>query len=325
MTVSKVMRNRPGVKQETRDRVLAKAKRLHYRPNLTARGLVTGRSRQVGIIVPTLLHPFFAEVLEALSSTLMRAGYALMISSSMEDPAVEEATIEQHLGHRLDGLIIASCSVSTAKFKQLNEQGVPFVLIDRYFPGFKTNYVGVDDVAVGRIATEHLIAMGCKRIAHIRGLQFTTGLGRFAGYKLALKKHRIKFDPRLVSPYVTADGKDWQQSYDAMRALLARKRPDGVFCYNDPIAIAAIDVAMDAGLRIPQDIAFVGCDNLHYDSSLKAPLSSIDHHSDLIGVRAAEMLLRQLKDKKARTHQHIVLQPTLVVRHSSQRKNNAAR
>ena len=324
MTVSNAMRNSPGVKEKTRALVQAKAKELNYRPNLTARGLVTGQSRQVGIIVPTLLHPFFAEVLEALSSTLLQGGYALMISSSMEDPEIEAATIEQHLGHRLDGLIIASCSNSTAKFQQLNEQRIPFVLIDRYFPRFKTNFVGVDDVAVGRIATEHLIAMGCKRIAHIRGLEFTTGFGRFAGYKQALKKHGLKFDPALVSPYVTADGKDWQQSYDAMRALLARKRPDGVFCYNDPIAIAAIDVAMDAGLRIPQDIAFVGCDNLHYDSSLKAPLSSIDHHSDLIGVRAAEMLLRQLKDKKARTHQHIVLQPTLVVRQSSQRKKNAA-
>jgi LacI family transcriptional regulator len=321
MTVSNAMRDSPGVKEKTRARVQEKAKELNYRPNLTARGLVTGQSRQVGIIVPTLLHPFFAQVLEALSSTLLQGGYALMISSSMENPEIEAATIEQHLGHRLDGLIIASCSNSTAKFQQLKEQKIPFVLIDRYFPRFKTNFVGVDDVAVGRIATEHLIAMGCKRIAHIRGLEFTTGLGRFAGYKLALKKHGLKFDPALVSPYVTADGKDWQQSYNAMRALLAAKRPDGVFCYNDPIAIAAIDVALDAGLRIPQDIAFVGCDNLHYDSSLKAPLSSIDHHSDLIGVRAAEMLLRQLKDKKRKTDQHIVLQPTLVVRQSSQRKN----
>jgi LacI family transcriptional regulator len=319
MTVSKVMRDRPDVREETRTRVKAKANELNYRPNLTARGLVTGRSRQVGIIVPTLLHPFFAEVLEALSSTLMEGGYALMISSSMEDPTIEEATIEQHLGHRLDGLIIASCSTSTAKFKQLQGQKIPFVLIDRYFPDFKTNFVGVDDVAVGRIATEHLIAMGCKRIAHIRGLEFTTGLGRFAGYKQALKKHGLEFDPSLVSPYVTADGKDWQQSYDAMRGLLAGKRPDGVFCYNDPIAIAAIDVALEAGLQIPQEIAFVGCDNLHYDSSLKAPLSSMDHHSSLIGVRAAEMLLKLLSEKKPKEPRHVVLQPELVVRQSSQR------
>jgi LacI family transcriptional regulator len=165
--------------------------------------------------------------------------------------------------------------------------------------------------------------MGCKRIAHIRGLKFTTGLGRFAGYKLALKQHGLKFDPGLVSPYVTADGKDWQQSYDAMRNLLARERPDGVFCYNDPIAIAALDAALEAGLRIPQDIAFVGCDNLHYDSSLKAPLSSIDHHSDLVGVRAAELLLKLLKGEKPGALRRVVLEPTLVVRESSQRKNGS--
>ena len=160
MTVSKVMRDRQDVGAETRKRVLSKAKELNYRPNLTARSLVTGESRQVGVIVPTLLHPFFAEVLQALSSTMKQDGYAVMISSSMEDPKVEEAAIEQLLGHRLDGLIIASCSFSPAKFQQLQEQGTPFVLIDRFFPEFPTNFVGVDDRAVGRVATEHLIAMG---------------------------------------------------------------------------------------------------------------------------------------------------------------------
>jgi LacI family transcriptional regulator len=244
-------------------------------------------------------------------------GYAVMISSSMEDPMVEEAAIEQLLGHRLDGLIIASCSFSPAKFQQLQKQGTPFVLIDRFFPEFRTNFVGVDDRAVGRIATEHLIAMGCKRIAHIRGLEFTTGVGRFEGYKMALNEHGMKFDPGLVSSYMTADGLDWQQSLDAMRKLLEGRRPDGVFCYNDPIAIAAIDVALEAGLRIPKDIAFVGCDNLHYGASLRAPLSSIDHHSSKIGVRAAKMLLRIFKDKESRKIRRVVLAPSLVVRHSS--------
>ena len=317
MTVSKVMRDRQDVGAETRKRVLSKAKELNYRPNLTARSLVTGESRQVGVIVPTLLHPFFAEVLQALSSTMKQDGYAVMISSSMEDPKVEEAAIEQLLGHRLDGLIIASCSFSPAKFQQLQEQGTPFVLIDRFFPEFRTNFVGVDDRAVGLIATEHLIAMGCKRIAHIRGLEFTTGVGRFEGYKMALNEHGIRFDPDLVSPYMTADGLDWQQSFDAMRKLLEGKRPDGVFCYNDPIAIAAIDVALAAGLRIPKDIAFVGCDNLHYGASLRAPLSSVDHHSGQIGVRAAKMLLKILKDKESRRIRQVVLAPSLVVRHSS--------
>jgi LacI family transcriptional regulator len=321
VTVSKVMRDHQDIGPETRKRVLDKVKELSYRPNLTARSLVTGQSRQVGVIVPTLLHPFFAEVLEALSSTMKREGYAVMISSSMEDPVIEEAAIEQLLGHRMDGLIVASCSSSPAKFQQLKEQGIPFVMIDRFFPGFKTNFVGVDDRAVGRMATEHLISMGCKRIAHIRGLPFTTGVGRFEGYKQALANHGMKFDPSLVSPYMTADGRDWQQSLIAMRNLLAGKRPDGVFCYNDPMAIAAIDVAQEAGLRIPQDIAFVGCDNLHYDNSLKAALSSMDHHSSQIGSRAAKLLLHLLKDKMSKGVRQVVLKPSLVVRESSIRRS----
>jgi LacI family transcriptional regulator len=319
VTVSKVMRNHNDISTETRDRVLSKAKELNYRLNLSARSLSTGQSYQIGIIVPTLLHPFFGEVLEALSSTLKQNGYAALISSSKEDPAAEEEEIEQFLAHRLDGLIIASCSLSPARFQYLQEQEFPFVLIDRFFPGFRANFVGVDDFAVGRIATEHLIAMGCRRIAHIRGLQFTTGVGRFEGYRSALEQHGLKFSPDLVSPYMTADGRDWTQSYDAMHLLLGKGRPDGVFCYNDPIAIAAIDAALEAGLRIPQDIAFIGCDNLHYDSSLKAPLSSVDHHSSEIGVRAAKMLLRLLKDKESKKVRHVMLQPSLVIRESSMR------
>jgi len=322
MTVSKVMREQADVGAETRQRVLSKAKELNYRPNLTARSLVTGQSRQVGVIVPTLLHPFFAEVLEALSTTMKEHGYVVIISSSMEDAATEDAAIEHLLGHRLDGLIVASCSTSPAKFQELKDHGIPFVLIDRFFPGFRANFVGVDDLAVGRMATEHLIKMGCRRIAHIRGLEFTTGLRRFEGYKLALKQKKLKFDPELVTPYMTADGRDWQKGFDAMRSLLAVKgrQPDGVFCYNDPIAIAAIDVALEAGLRIPQDIAFVGCDNLHYGASLKAPLTSVDHHSGLIGVRAAKMLLRLLKDNSTSQVRRVVLQPSLVVRASTMRR-----
>jgi LacI family transcriptional regulator len=320
MTVSRVMRDRKDVGEETRKRVLSKAKELDYRPNLTARSLVTGKSRQVGIIVPTLLHPFFAEVLEALSATMKQSGYALLVSSSMEDPKIEEEAIEQLLGHRLDGLIIASCSKSPTNFMRLKEQKIPFILLDRFFPEFRANYVGVDDMAVGRIATEHLIAMGCKRIAHIRGVELTPGVGRYEGYKEALQKQGMKFDSSLVSPYMTADGKDWQQSYEAMRRLLAGQRPDAVFCFNDPIAIAAMDVALEAGLRIPEDIAFVGCDNLHYDGSLRAPLSSIDHHNSMIGVRAAKLLLQLLKDKSSPSYRSVVLQPTLVARHSSQRR-----
>jgi LacI family transcriptional regulator len=323
VTVSKVMRNHSDISAETRKRVHDKAKELNYRLNFSARSLITGRSYQVGIIVPTLLHPFFGEVLEALSSTLVQSGYAAIIASSKEDPDVEAAAIEQFQAHRLDGLIVASCSSSPARFKQLRDQELPFVLIDRCFPDFRTNFVGVDDFAVGKMATEHLIEMGCRRIAHISGLPFTTGVRRFEGYKSALEEHGLKFDPSLVSPYMTADGRDWEQSRGAMQPLLGKKRPDGIFCYNDPIAIAAMDAALEAGLRVPEDMAFIGCDNLHYDSSLKVPLSSVDHHSSQIGVRAAKILVQILRDKSAKRLQTVMLEPSLVVRASSRFRGKA--
>ena len=118
---------------------------------------------------------------------------------------------------------------------------------------------------------------------------------------------------------MTADGRDWEQGYKAMQLLLKKKkRPDGVFCYNDPIAIAAIDASLAAGLRIPQDIAFIGCDNLHYDSQSQIPaLSSMDHQSGQIGIRAAKMLLRLLKDKTGKRERQVMLQPSLVMRESS--------
>jgi LacI family transcriptional regulator len=318
VTVSKVMRNHSDISDQTRRRVLDKAKEMNYRLNFSARSLITGRSYQVGIIVPTLLHPFFGEVLEALTATLVENGYAAIIASSKEDPDVEAAAIEQFQAHQLDGLIIASCSDSPVRFSQLREQNLPFVLIDRTFPDLRANFVGVDDFAVGKIATEHLIEMGCRRIAHISGLKFTTGVRRFEGYKAALEEHGLKFDPSLVSPYMTADGRDWEQSRGAMQPLLEKNRPDGVFCYNDPIAIAAIDAALEAGVRVPEEMAFIGCDNLHYDSSLQVPLSSVDHHSSEIGARAASILVQILKDKSSKRLHTVVLEPALVVRASSQ-------
>jgi LacI family transcriptional regulator len=319
MTVSRAMRGHPDIAAETRKRIQAKAKELNYRPNLAARSLVTGRSSLIGLIIPTLLHPFFLEVADALSLVLKKSGYYVIIASSEEDPALEEREIEQIMAHRLDGFIVASCSHNPMKFRQLQEQQIPFVLIDRCFTDFRANYVGVDDRAVGLMATEHLISMGCKHIAHIRGTELSTGALRFEGYKLALLKHGLRFDPGLVKSAVMADVDVLRHGADAMRSLLAGRRPDGVFCYNDPIAIRAMSIVLEAGLRIPKDIAFVGCGNIVPNAIPKIPLSSIDQNSGLIGARAAKLLLRLLQHDNSAKSRHVVLPASLVVRDSSNR------
>ena len=320
ITISKVLRNHPDVGDETRERVLARVKELDYRPNLAARSLVTGRTYLVGLVVPDLLHPFFAEIAKSLSETLRGSGYYLIVSSSEEDPEIEEQEINQLLARRLDTLIIASCRSTVDMFFRIEKQKTPYVLIDRTLPGLTANFIGVDDQAVGRLATQHLIDIGCKRIAHIRGPETSTGIRRVEGYKQALAQAGVRVnDDYLISEH-KGDVETKQRGAEAMRQLLSLKpRPDGVFCFNDPLAMGAMNYALDQGIRIPEDMAVIGCGNLHYDDSLRVPLSSIDQHSRQIGQEAARIALGILHSKIPPKHEIVVLTPELILRRSTQR------
>jgi LacI family transcriptional regulator, galactose operon repressor len=321
ITISKVLRNHPDVGDETRERVLARVKELDYRPNLAARSLVTGRTYLVGLVVPDLLHPFFAEIAKSLSDVLRGSGYYLIVSSSEEDPEIEEQEINQLLARRLDTLIIASCRSTVDLFFRIEKQQTPYVLIDRILPGLSANFIGVDDEAVGRLATRHLIEIGCKRIAHIRGPETSTGIRRVEGYKQALTQAGLRVLDDYIITERKGDVETKQRGADAMRQLLNLKpRPDAVFCFNDPLAMGAMNYALDQGMRIPEDVAVIGCGNLHYDDSLSVPLSSIDQHSRQIGEEAARIALGILNSKIAPKPKTVVLQPELVVRRSSQRR-----
>jgi|SRR6185437_15020270 LacI family transcriptional regulator len=321
ITVSKVLRNHPDVGDETRERVLARVKELDYRLNLAARSLVTGRTYLVGLVVPDLLHPFFAEIAKSLSEALRKSGYYLIVSSSDEDPDLEEQEINQLLARRLDTVIIASCRSTVDLFFRLEKQQTPYVLIDRALPGLSANFVGVDDEAVGVIATQHLIDMGCKRIAHIRGPETSPGARRVEGYKRALIQNGLKVIDNYIISEPKGDVETRQRGAEAMRQLLGLKpRPDGVFCFNDPMAMGAMNYALDHGLRIPEDIAVIGCGNLHYDDALSVPLSSINQHSRRIGQEAARLALGILNSKVPPKPENVILQPELIARRSTLRR-----
>ena len=321
ITISKVLRNHPDIGDETRERVLARVKELNYRPNLAARSLVTGRSYLVGLVVPDLLHPFFAEIARSLSEVLRQSGYYLIVSSSDEDPDLEEVEINHLLARRLDTLIIASCRTTVDVFLHIEQQNIPYVLIDRCLPGLSTNFIGVDDELVGRLATKHLIDIGCKRIAHICGPEISPAIRRMEGYKRALAQAGMKVMDAYIATQRKGDVGTKQGGADAMRQLLSLEpRPDGLFCFNDPLAMGAMNYALDHGVRIPEDLAVVGCGNLHYDDSLRVPLSSIDQQSRRIGEEAARIALGILNSKVPPKPQTLVLQPKLSVRESTQRR-----
>jgi LacI family transcriptional regulator len=326
VTISKVLRDHPDIAEETRQRVLKRVKELDYHPNIMARSLVTGHSYLIGLIVPDLLHPFFAEIAKALSSSVGERGYSLIISSSEEDPKLEAREIQQLMARQLDAFVVASTATDVLSFQKMEQNKQPYVLIDRELPGLGANFVGIDDVTAGRIATEHLIQQGCRRIAHIRGRENSTGLRRFEGYQQALRAHGFPYAESLVVARSSVDTESVHHGAEAMRLLLKRKPlPDGVFAYNDPLAIGAMNTILNAGLRIPEDIAIIGCGNLHYDSSLRVPLSSIDQHSKEIGEHTGSILLKLIESTTPPTPTSVILQPSLVARSSTLRVRRSAK
>jgi len=323
VTVSKVLRNHADISEETRERVLRRMKELDYHPNLAARALITGRTYTMGLIVPDLLHPFFAEIAKALSAVLRQRNYGVLIASCEDDPELERQEIAQFLARRVDAILIASTQWSVESFRRIEEHKTPYVLIDRQFAGLAANFVGVDDVAAGALATGHLIEQGCRRIVHIRGPQVSTALGRLEGYRLALSQAPQGPLPEDVLPVGTSgDDRGESGGYEAIQKLLGNgSPPDGIFCYNDPVAIGAMRAILDRGLRIPDDVAVIGCGNLSYSAFLRIPLSTIDQDSAAIGLRAGNLALALIESRKLRRPESLVTAPKLVTRASSLRSH----
>lgn len=318
VTVSKAFNNHSDVSAETKARVLQRMKELNYQPSLHAQGLASGRSFIVGFIVPDLVHAFFSEIAKSLSRVLNAQGYGLVISSSDEDPEIERKEIDQMIRRRVDALLIASCQSNSDSLMRLSDQKISYILIDRTFQRQKDNFVGANDVLVGEMATEHLIKLGRRRIAHIGGQMVSTSIDRLQGYKNALARHKIRLNPDYVINRGRGDESGDITGREAMEKLLKLDPlPDAVFCFNDPAAIGAMGAILDAGLRIPEDIAIVGCGNIRYSESLRVPLTSVDVPSSTLGEKAGKLALQMMKAPKPQSAKSIHVPPTLIVRQSS--------
>jgi LacI family transcriptional regulator len=319
MTVSKALRNHSDVAEETRRRIVERARELNYHPDLIARSLVSRRTYLVGLIVPDMMNSFFAEVARGVSDRLEARGYQIVVCNSCERAETELQQVKLLLSRHVDGLIIASAArdASASPVEALTARNARWVLIDRTIPGVNVHYVGVNDEEIAALAVEHLIEQGCRRIAHIRGPEISVGIGRLLGYRRTLARHRLKVPPEYVAGREPGD----IGGYEAMRRLLRLDpAPDGVFAFNDVVAAGAIKAILEAGLRIPRDIAVVGAGNVHYSDMLRVPLSTVDQSSLLIGRKAAELLLDSMEAKEPKAPKRIVFSPRLVVRDSSMRK-----
>jgi LacI family transcriptional regulator len=312
ITVSKGLRNHDDISKATRERIRQKARELNYTPNLAARSLVTQRSYVVGLVVPDLQISFFTEISLSIARHLRTAGYELFLSNSQEDAQIESLEIGRLLGRQVDALIVATAvhPNSPEDLSVLSGSGIPFVLIDRSVSRVKSNFVGNDHKAIGELATNHLLEIGCRRVAHLRGPETSAGIGRVNGYTAVLQR------AGKTETLVEFGGVNVDDGYSGMQRLIeGRPRPDGVFCFNDLVAAGALRACLEAGLQVPRDIALVGCGNHLLSSLLIVPLTTIDQQSGLIGSRTAEIVLEQLRSVRVK--------PKLIVRQSTARHHGS--
>lgn len=316
MTVSRVLTGKPEVSEEMRQKVTECAKMLGYQPNRLARSLVTHRSYMVGVVIPEIAHLFFADVISGIEEILDEANYDILLCHSRGDPERERAEIRTLIASHIDGLIVAPVQPlkSPELFLDLQNQQIPFVLFDRYFPGHNFSSVHLDDVAAGRSSAEFLLQLGHRRIAHIAGPAVSPGKLRKQGFVKAMRKAELPVKP------------DWivQASFDieggrcATEKLLSRALvPTAIFAANDPLALGAIYACREAGLRIPQDISVMGVGNIEGPYHPNPFLTTIDWPRQELGRKAATFLLDALSNPGKHSVKSHVFQPQVLARHST--------
>ncbi|WP_167852264.1 LacI family DNA-binding transcriptional regulator [Hymenobacter elongatus] len=319
-TVSRALSDHSRISDATKKRVWELARHLNYQPNQLAAALRKGRSNTLGVVVPHIDGQFFALVVKGIETIANQAGFNVMICQSNEDAAQEQKNIETLLNAQVDGILL-SLSLSTHDFRHLEEvrrREIPLVLFDRVVENTDVSAVVLNDYQGGYEAVSHLIAEGCRRIAHLGGPQhLNICKNRYQGYADALQRHDLPLDPLLLhfSDLSIQDGRQGME-------LLFDQTPhlDAVFSCNDLALVGAMQVVKRRGLRIPQDVALAGFSNELFDSLTEPMLTSVDQRCEEMGRTAVQMLLEMIQEGPTKVApRQVVLQPKLLIRESSQR------
>ncbi|HEY2955345.1 MAG TPA: LacI family DNA-binding transcriptional regulator [Candidatus Eisenbacteria bacterium] len=312
-TVSRAFNDSAVVSEHVLARVRRVASRLNYWPNGAARSLITNRTHAIGVLLPDLFGEFFSEVIRGIDHAARESGLHLLLSSSHADTEELVAALRAMRG-RIDGLIVMAPDVDAPKALECAHPDIPLVLID---PGLGVS--GYDSISIAnqdgaRALVEHLLDLGHRRIATITGPRRNIDAEqRLAGYRLALKRRRVERDPELE---IAGDFSE-PSGYEAVDRLLAlKRRPTAVFVANDYMAIGVLGALSDAGLRVPQDMAVGGFDDIAMSRYLNPPLTTVRVDAYGLGQRAAARLIRAARTSPAPARTREVLPTTLVIRGS---------
>lgn len=319
-TVSRALKNHPDISAETKEKVNETARKLNYRPNALALGLKSSKSNTIGVIIPEIVHFFFSSVISGIEDASYETGYNVMVCQTNEMYERETIVAKALLDHRVDGVLVSVAKTST-KFDHLTllqDNGVPLVFFDRVCAFIETDAVVVDDYKGAYMATEHLIAVGCRNIVHLAAPEnLMIGRLRKVGYCRALEDNNMQVDPYNIYLCDTS-----QKAEEKIGHILARDpRPDGFFAVNDSTAIAVIQQVKKAGFRVPEDIAVVGFGDGPVATICSPTLTTIEQNGYETGYEATRFLLDRIsKGNAAIAARKKVFAPVLVKRESTNRR-----
>ena len=320
-TVSRALNGHQAISSKTKAAVDRIAKRLNYHPNKIASSLRLGKSKILGVIIPSAEINFFGSVVHGVEKVASKHDYNVLLFQSNELAADEQKGIATFLRSRVDG-VLASIAKGTTSFDHFNEiiqRGVPLVLFDRVNDNIPVPSVVIDDFKGAYDATTHLIQQGCKKIIHISGPAHIPIFNlRIQGYKKALQDSGIRFKPSWL-----AQGEvSIQSGYRCMKELLSKKiNPDGVFGVEDFTALGAMQALKEAGKSMPAEVAVIGFANEAFGQYITPGLSTVDQQTISMGEKAARLFFDLSKDGNfyKRKPLKMVLNPVLIYRNSSLR------
>lgn len=316
-TVSNVLNRPDKVAPATVERVQAAIAELGFVRNDAARQLRAGRSRSIGLVVLDAGNPFFAAVARGAEARAEEDRLSVLLGNSDEDASREGAYLELFREQRVNGVLITPASGELDRLQRLHDSGTPVVLVDHESAGTNLPSVSVDDIEGGYLAASHLLSRGRRRIAFVGGpTSIAQVADRLDGARRAVAEHGDASMEVIEMPALTV--LNGRAAGEEIVARAAAERPDAIFAANDLLAVGLLQaLAMLSSLRVPEDIALIGYDDIDFASASVVPLSSVRQPAELIGHTAVDLLLKAIDDPDGDYERRVRFRPELVVRQST--------
>jgi len=316
--VSMVLNHRGDEKKvspETQKKVWDLVKKLNYKPNQVARSLRLGNSKTIGLIIADISNVFYSIIAKSIEEQASKNGYSIMFMSSEEDPKKEETMTKTLINRGVDGLILSTSCSDRHQIRMLRDSNIPFVLIDRYIPGIKTNYVLAGNYQGAFDMTEHLLSLGYTRIAllAVTPSHLTTMKHRISGYQDALRKNGHAVKNKLIKEIAYNNIKKNMETI--LKDLILTEKVESIFFLNNKLTIAGLEILKRLNIRIPQDISVVSFDDIELFKFSYPTITSVSQPKEEIGKLAFEILLNQINDSDMKKQQ-ITLPVTINIRES---------